>query len=151
MHWLSALGHNPFCLPSSSLFPAPKFFRLGYCSPFRETCVFLSGQVIRYRMVWQPVSPGLSCLSDSLAKGILLFKFQETIHFGFAACGVTRSTGALKIRLGFPCSNDLLSCSFGQEKEILCLCYDFSIPEPGQNCKSDTVLTAACHEHLPEL
>lgn len=90
-------------------------------------------------------------MGDSLAKGILIFKFQETVHFGFAACGVTHSTGALKSRLGFPCSDDMLSGSFGQEKEILCLSYDFCIPEPQHNCKSDTLLTAACHEHLPEL
>lgn len=45
----------------------------------------------------------LSCLSKSPAKGILIFKFQETINFGFAPCGVICSTLESEVRLGFPC------------------------------------------------
>ena len=71
MHRLSLLGNNPFFSPSFSLF-------LVLCSSlnfsgwitslfFKRLAYSWSGQVIRYRIVWHPVSRELSCLDNSLA------------------------------------------------------------------------------------
>lgn len=88
-------------LTSSLSFPwillQTKFFKLNYFSHLQEKCILLIRIDDRYRTVWHHISCELPCLDNYLDDRVLVLN---------TPCGVALSL-SLKIRLHFPCENEL--------------------------------------------